>query len=75
MTDAAPAVAPVRESVRITALDVLRGFAILGILMVNVQWFALATPDAHRPAGEVGSNPLRWRRNPPGIAVKGRAYA
>jgi uncharacterized protein len=35
---------PVRESERIAAIDVLRGFAILGILVVNIQSFSM--PDA-----------------------------
>jgi len=36
----AAAVRPVPESQRIFALDVLRGFALLGIFMVNMQFFA-----------------------------------
>ncbi len=32
---------PVQESERIEALDVLRGFALLGIFMVNIQFFSL----------------------------------
>ena len=35
---------PVRESERIVAVDVLRGFALLGILVVNIQAFSM--PDA-----------------------------
>lgn len=35
-----PVAAPVRESARITALDAARGFALLGILLVNIQAFA-----------------------------------
>ncbi|MFN7020945.1 MAG: DUF418 domain-containing protein [Phycisphaerales bacterium] len=31
---------PIRESARITALDAARGFALLGILLVNIQAFA-----------------------------------
>jgi len=37
----APALAPVTERERITALDVLRGFAVLGILAMNIQAFAM----------------------------------
>ena len=33
--------APVTQTERITSLDVLRGFALLGILMVNIQSFGL----------------------------------
>ena len=36
-----PDPAPVAESGRIDALDVLRGFAVLGILVLNVQAFAM----------------------------------
>ena len=33
--------APVAQAQRIVSLDVLRGFALLGILMVNIQSFGL----------------------------------
>ena len=36
-----PRLQPVQESERIEALDVLRGFALLGIFMVNIQFFSL----------------------------------
>lgn len=36
-----PAFGPVRDSERIFALDVLRGFALLGILLINIQAFAM----------------------------------
>ena len=39
-----PAGGPVLEDTRIDAIDVLRGFALLGILVMNVQLFAM--PDA-----------------------------
>ena len=35
---------PVDLDRRITALDVLRGFALLGILVMNIQSFAMPTP-------------------------------
>ena len=37
---------PVQESERIAALDVLRGFALLGIFMVNIQFFGLPFMEA-----------------------------
>jgi len=45
-----PGLAPVRESDRINVLDVLRGFALIGILMMNIEWFnraiaVLTMPD------------------------------
>lgn len=33
--------APVTPAERIVALDVLRGFALLGILIMNIQWFSM----------------------------------
>lgn len=49
---AAPAAAhaaltPISGSERITALDMIRGFALLGIAMMNVEWFT-------RPISELG---------------------
>lgn len=41
-----PRLQPVQESERIEALDVLRGFALLGIFMVNIQFFALPFMEA-----------------------------
>ena len=40
-TAAPPRAAPVRAGERIAALDVLRGFAVLGILVMNVQSYAM----------------------------------
>ena len=37
---AGPAEAPVRRGERFASLDVLRGFALLGILMLNIEDFA-----------------------------------
>lgn len=50
--DASAAPAPVRPKDRITALDVLRGLGVLGILMVNAASFA-APPGAY-------FNPVAW---------------
>ncbi len=51
---------PVQEGERIAALDVLRGFALMGIFLVNIQFFSLPILDApglltlgDAPAGEV----------------------
>lgn len=45
-------ITPVSETERFESLDVLRGIAVLGILMVNIQafamyWGALSYPPAH----------------------------
>src|SRR6202020_3091626 len=37
---AGPAEAPIRQGQRIPGMDVLRGFALLGILMLNIEDFA-----------------------------------
>lgn len=47
-------ITPVREADRFESLDVLRGIAVLGILMVNIQafamyWGALSYPPVHGP--------------------------
>ncbi|WP_252732372.1 DUF418 domain-containing protein [Paraglaciecola arctica] len=35
----APLLAPVASEQRINALDILRGFALIGILLMNIEWF------------------------------------
>jgi uncharacterized membrane protein YeiB len=47
MTDAAPALRPIASNERIQALDVVRGFALIGIFLMNIEWF-------NRPIGELG---------------------
>lgn len=47
---AAPELTPVAETQRIDVLDVLRGFALIGILLMNIEWFnraiaVLTAPD------------------------------
>ena len=54
---------PTRESERIDSLDVLRGFALLGILVMNVQSFGMPSsayliPNAYGDLG--GANFLVW---------------
>ena len=51
MTESIPSVeqaggTPVREAERVVALDVLRGFALIGVLVVNMQFFAMPFADA-----------------------------
>ena len=57
--DAAVATAelkPVAENERIQALDVIRGFALLGIFLMNIEWFnrPLADLGAGMAAGQTG---------------------
>jgi uncharacterized protein len=42
--------APVSQQERIVILDSLRGFAILGILLMNIPGFALPPPVNHDPS-------------------------
>jgi uncharacterized membrane protein YeiB len=37
---------PVAESQRIEALDVVRGFALLGIFLMNIEWFQPPAPPS-----------------------------
>jgi uncharacterized membrane protein YeiB len=39
LTDPAPNVEPIRSSERIQALDVVRGFALIGIFLMNIEFF------------------------------------
>ena len=47
---AAPRAAPVRAGERIAAIDVLRGFAVLGILAMNVQSYSMISAAYLNPA-------------------------
>ncbi len=49
-TPGVPITTPVAKSERIATIDVLRGFAVLGILMVNVQGFARISSAYSNPA-------------------------
>lgn len=57
----APGVAPVTSAERIGEMDVLRGFALLGVMLANLGWFAFtdftSTPE-QRDAWT--SNPADW---------------
>ncbi len=55
---------PVSESQRITSLDVLRGFALLGILAMNIQSFSMISAAYFNPTayGDLtGANGWVWR--------------
>ena len=55
--------APVKQAERITSIDVLRGFALLGILMVNIQSFGLIDAKYMNPmaVGELqGTSYWAW---------------
>ena len=43
-------IAPIQESERFQALDVLRGVAVLGILLINIQLFAMPAGASYNPA-------------------------
>ena len=58
-----PALAPVRQDERIVAVDTLRGFALLGILLLNILAFALPDAAAYTPniaGGAKGWNFRTW---------------
>ena len=60
---------PVTVQERIISLDVLRGFAVLGILVMNIQSFSMASTAHSNPAscgampgeGEVAGTSYAWR--------------
>jgi uncharacterized protein len=45
--DAIPELAPIAAAERIDAMDILRGFALIGILLMNIEWF-------NRPIADLG---------------------
>ena len=60
---AKPAPAPTRPTERIVAIDILRGFALLGILIMNIQGFAMPTAAYLNPTvyGDLsGANRWVW---------------
>ncbi len=58
---AAPTATPVATSDRIASIDVLRGFAVLGILIVNIEGFARVTSAFRNPvSGSAFDGPEPW---------------
>ena len=58
-----PRIAPVDQAERITALDTLRGFALLGILLMNIVGFGLYVSSYDNPTvagGATGPNLAVW---------------
>jgi len=58
-----PATAPTRPTERIVAIDILRGFALLGILIMNIQGFAMPAAAYANPTvyGDLtGANRWVW---------------
>ena len=58
-----PAASPVRMEERISVLDTIRGFGLLGILLMNICSFGLPGPAYDSPApagGATGVNLLTW---------------
>jgi uncharacterized protein len=58
-----PTIAPVLFEERISALDTVRGFALLGILLMNITEFGLPHPASWNPAvagGSTGWNLFTW---------------
>ena len=66
MSDQSNILGPVTASERIRALDVLRGVALLGILLMNIAGFGLvfmAYADPTVQGGAEGLNLLVWKMN------------
>lgn len=64
MSNETSSIAPVPSSERIVAIDVLRGFALLGILIINIQTFAMIDASYLNPAayGDLtGLNGWVWK--------------
>ena len=56
MSEVSKASAPVSASARIASLDILRGFALLGILLVNILGFGMASIGYFHPFVGLGNN-------------------
>ena len=57
-------ISPVDERTRIESLDVLRGFALLGILLINILAFGLHSAGAFNPLIPVGETAMDEFLNP-----------
>ena len=63
-----PSLAPIQGQGRIAALDIIRGVAVLGILLINILWFGLPKPlqsaaDPTVYGGAEGANLWVWMIN------------
>ncbi len=58
LTDAAPNIEPVKSGERIQALDVVRGFALIGIFLMNIEFFnrPLSSIELGLPADVTGAD-------------------
>ena len=75
-TDESSELAPIPAAERITSLDVLRGFAVLGILWMNIITFGLpywAYDDPTVYGGATGANLAAWLWS--GVLVEGKMRA
>jgi hypothetical protein len=65
-TEASPSSMPIASGERILALDVMRGFALFGILLLNINGFGLQWGAYDNPAvmgGAEGINQTTWLLN------------
>ncbi len=61
MTDnSAEALAPIRNDERIQALDVVRGFALLGIFLMNVEFFSRPLEDISADGIDPAMHGIHW---------------
>ncbi|MEZ4903032.1 MAG: hypothetical protein R2822_15375 [Spirosomataceae bacterium] len=69
-----PTIAPVAESSRISTIDMLRGFALLGILLMNIPGFSMADYSFEAFKNDP-SNPNFWLYQFIGIFFEGKMRA